>query len=42
MGQLAKQIIDHKGGSLFANTQVNLKEQCKAIITGSDNKVWVK
>jgi len=31
VGQLAKQLADQHGGSFFANTQANPKEECKVI-----------
>ena len=31
VGQLAKQMADNQGGQFLANTQTNLKEQCKTI-----------
>jgi len=31
VGQLAKQLVEQQGGQFSANTQPNLKEQCKAI-----------
>jgi len=39
VGQLAKQMANHNGGSFSTNTQVKHKEQCKAIVTRSGNEV---
>ena len=33
MRQIAKEVEKFKSGSLFANTQTNPKEKCKAITT---------
>ena len=42
VGQLAKQLSKHGSGSFLANTQVNLKEQCKAIKTRWGTMVGLK
>jgi len=39
LGQLAKKMTNHKGGSFPTNTHVNPKEQCKAIVTRSGKEV---
>ena len=39
MGQLAKQMAHQHGGSFPSNTQVNPKEQCKAIVAKSGKEV---
>ena len=42
VGQLEKQLSEHGSGSFLANTQVNPKEQCKAITTRKGNVVGLK
>ncbi|KAL5124563.1 hypothetical protein HKD37_02G004940 [Glycine soja] len=42
VGQLEKQLSKHGSGSFLANTQVNPKEQCKAITTRKGNVVGLK
>jgi len=39
VGQLAKQIANQQGGQFTANTQTNLKEQCKAITIRCGKKI---
>jgi len=33
MGQLAKQMAERPTGTFGANTEKNLKEECKAVVT---------
>ena len=42
VGQLAKQLSKQPSGSFSANTQVNPKEQCKAITTRRGTVVGLK
>ena len=39
VGQLAKQLADHRGSSFSANTEANPKEQCKAISLEAERRL---
>jgi len=41
VGQLAKQIAENSSGSFGANNEKNPKEECKAVVTRSQRRVFV-
>ena len=42
VGKLAKQMSEHSSGSFSATTEVNLREQCKAVTTRRGTVVGLK
>ena len=42
MGQLAKQITENSSGAFGANTEKNLKEECKDVMTRSKKETIVE
>ena len=42
VGQLAKQLAKKSTGNFVANTEKNPKEECKAVVTRSQDRDWVE